>query len=239
MELVGSRFCDVVHLGGAVASLIHRVGERVDRHLRNGVKAQHQIGGEAAVEVGQGIVGFQSVDDVSVRKRRKSIEFDISITVRSADEIVAAAGSINQRPRRELERICQVAAGVGQIFQGSGVQCRRGVGILRVQEGGFGVHRHIGAYRGNAEREVYSLCVPQTRHNADFSLQPELRRGCLHGIASRPELREGEPPRLIRLHAPFLAVFFAERGDIHTWYSGPGLVGYQARDGAGGFPLCG
>ena len=88
---VGAGFRDVVDLGSAVPALIDRVGDRVDRHLRDRIQSQHQIGGKTAVQVGQRIVGLQSIDDIAVGKRRQAIELHVAIAVRAADEIVAAA----------------------------------------------------------------------------------------------------------------------------------------------------
>ena len=131
---VGPGLGDVVDLRSAVPALIDGVGERVDGHLRDGIQSQHQIGGKAAVQVGQRIVGFQAIDDVAVRERRQAVELHVAIAVRAADEVVAAAGRVDERAGGELQRVGHVAARIRKVFEGSGGQGRRGVGILRVDQ---------------------------------------------------------------------------------------------------------
>src|SRR5208337_54511 len=103
----------------------HRVGNRVDRNLRDRVQSQDQIGRKAAVQVGQRIVGLQAVDNISVGKRRQAIELHIAVTIRATYEIVPAAGRVDQSAGGELQRIGEVAAGIRKIFEGAGAQSRR------------------------------------------------------------------------------------------------------------------
>ncbi len=97
VELVGAGFGDVVDLRGAVSSLIHRVRKRIDGHFGNRIQAQHQICGKSAVQIRKRIVGFQAVHDVAVRERGQPVELHIAVAVRAADEIVTAAGRVDQR----------------------------------------------------------------------------------------------------------------------------------------------
>ena len=86
VKLVRSRFGDVVDLRRSIAPLVDGVGERIDRDFGDGIETQDEISGKAAIEVGERIVGFQSVDDVAVRKRRQSVELNVAVTVCAADE---------------------------------------------------------------------------------------------------------------------------------------------------------
>src|ERR1035441_4538530 len=91
---VGSGFRDIVDLCGSIAPLVDGVGEGVYRDFGNGIEAQDEIGRKAAIEVGERIVGFQSVHDVAVRKRRQAIELNVAVTVRASQEVVTAAGNV-------------------------------------------------------------------------------------------------------------------------------------------------
>ena len=63
MKLIGAGFRDVVDLRGAVAPLIHRIGNRVDRHLRDRIQPQDQICGKATSQIGRRIVGLLAIDN--------------------------------------------------------------------------------------------------------------------------------------------------------------------------------
>ncbi len=104
MKLVRAGFGDVVDLRCSVSPLIHGVGKRIDRYLRYRIQTEHQIRRESAVQIGQRIIGFQPIDDVAVGERRQSIELHVAIPIRAADEIVPAAGRIDQRARGKLQR---------------------------------------------------------------------------------------------------------------------------------------
>ncbi len=86
VKLIGPGFGDVVDLRRAIPALIHRVGNRVDGHLRDGIQSQDQIGGKAAVQVGQRIVGLQAVDNIAVGKRWQAVELHVAVTIGAADE---------------------------------------------------------------------------------------------------------------------------------------------------------
>ena len=144
---VGAGFRDIVDLRSAVPALIDRVGDGVDGHLRDRIQPQHQIGRKAAVQIRQRIVGLQAIDDVAVRKRRQAIELHVAITVRAADEVVAAAGGVDERASGELQRIGHVAARIRKVFDGSGGQGRRGVGILRVDQRRLLLHQDAFGWR--------------------------------------------------------------------------------------------
>ena len=98
MKLVGAGLGDVVDLGSAVSSLIHGIGKGVDRHVRDRIQSQDEVGGEAAIQIGQRVVGFQSIDDVAVRQGRQTVEFDVAVSIRAAHEIVAAPAVLISAP---------------------------------------------------------------------------------------------------------------------------------------------
>ena len=66
VKLIRAGFGHVVDLRSAVSSLIHRVRKRVHRHLGDGVQAENQIGGKSAIQVGERIVGLQTIHDVAI-----------------------------------------------------------------------------------------------------------------------------------------------------------------------------
>ena len=68
MKPIGAGFGDVVHLRGSVSSLIDRVRERIHGYLGDGVEAQNEVGGQPAIQIGQRIVGFQAINDITIRK---------------------------------------------------------------------------------------------------------------------------------------------------------------------------
>ena len=117
VELIRPGFGDVVDLRRAVAPLIDGVGKGVDGHFRNGVEAEDEVGGEPAVQIGQRIVGFQAVDDVAVGKRRQAVELDVAVSVRAAHKIIAAARRVDEGARGKLQRVGEIAAGIGKIFE--------------------------------------------------------------------------------------------------------------------------
>ncbi len=137
VKLIRARLGDVVDLRRSVSSLIHRIGKRIDRYLGDRIQAQHEIGREAAIQIGQRIVGFQSVNDVAVRERGQPVEFHVAVAVRAADEIVAAAGRVDQRAGGKLQRVGEIAAWIGKILQGRGIQGGGCVGVLRVEDRSF------------------------------------------------------------------------------------------------------
>ena len=48
------------------------------------------------VHVGKRIEGFETVNDVAVRKRRQAVEFDVSVAIPSAHKIAAIFGCIDE-----------------------------------------------------------------------------------------------------------------------------------------------
>ena len=140
VKLVGARFGDVVHLGGAIAALVDGVGKSVDGDFGNRVQSEHEVGGESAVEVGERIVGLESIDDVAVGECGQAVELHIAISVGAADEIVAAAGGVDERAGGELQRVSQISAGVRKVFQSGGIQIGGSVGIFRVDERRLGTN---------------------------------------------------------------------------------------------------
>ena len=105
MKPVGPGLGDVVDLGSSIPSLIHGIRKGVDGDVRDGIQPQDKVGGKAAIQVGQGIVGFQPIDDVSVRQRRQTVELDVAVPIRPAHEIVATPGRVNERARGELQGV--------------------------------------------------------------------------------------------------------------------------------------
>ena len=101
MELVRSGFGDVIHLGRSVAPLIDRIGKGVDGDFRNRIESQDEVGGEPAVQIGQGIVGFKPIHDIAVGKRRQAVELHVAVAVRSAHKIIATSRRIDQRARQQ------------------------------------------------------------------------------------------------------------------------------------------
>ena len=102
MELIRARLGDVIDLGCSVPPLIDRVRKGVDGYLRNGVQTQNQVSREAAVQIGQGVVRFESVNDVAVRERRESVELHVAVSVRAPHEIIAAACRVDEGARGKL-----------------------------------------------------------------------------------------------------------------------------------------
>ena len=117
VKSVRARFGDVVDLGSAVAALIDRIGESIHGHFRNRIQSQDEVGRKATIEVGERIVGFQSVNDVAVGEGGQSVELDVAVTVAAADKVVAAACRVDERPGRKLQRIGQVAARIWQVLE--------------------------------------------------------------------------------------------------------------------------
>jgi hypothetical protein len=96
VKLIRAGLGDVVDLRCSIPSLIHGIGKSVDGHFRNRIQSQHEVGGEAAVEIGERVVRFQPVHDVAVGEGGESVEFHVAISVAAADKIVAAARRIDQ-----------------------------------------------------------------------------------------------------------------------------------------------
>ena len=117
VKVVGARLCDVIDLRSAVATLIDRVGESIDGDFSDGVQAEDEIGREPAVEIGERVVGFETVDNVAVGERGQTVEFDIAVAVGAADEVVAAAGGVDESARSKLQGIGEIAARVGKILE--------------------------------------------------------------------------------------------------------------------------
>src|ERR1035438_9279984 len=79
-------FRDIVDLSGAVPALIDCVGDGVYGHLSDRIQPQYQIGRKPAVQIGQRIVGFQSIHDISVGERWQAIKLDVAIAVGARSE---------------------------------------------------------------------------------------------------------------------------------------------------------
>ncbi len=162
---------------------------------------------------------------------------NVAIPVSAADEVVAAARRIDQSSRGELERIGQVAAGVGKILKCSCAQTGRGIRILSVQERCFRVDRNVFPDGLNPEREIHDLGTAEGRCYFASPLRLELGRGGFDGVSSWLELREREPARVVGLQASLQTVFFAHEGYGRIRNAGAGFVGHEPGNRAGGFAL--
>ena len=238
VELIRSGFGDVVDLRRSIAALIDRVGERVHRDLGDRIETQHQIRREAAVQIRERIVGFEAVHDVAVGERRQTVELDVAVAVRAADEIVAAAGRIDQGARRELQWIRHVAAGIRQILERRRVQRGRGVRILRIHQRRLAGHRHLSLCGGELQDEVDRLLLSQARRETDSLV-----------CGSKPSasaLTEYDPGfNCGKLKRPASSVFAlrfdpglgADDGYGGACDGGSAGIGDRAHDGAGGLSL--
>ena len=117
MELVGAGLCDVVDLRRSIPPLIDGIGKRIDRHFRNRIESENEVGRESAVQIGQRVVRLQSIDDVAVRESGQSVELHVAVPIRAADEIISAACRIDERPGGKLKRVGQIAARIRKVFQ--------------------------------------------------------------------------------------------------------------------------
>ena len=131
MKLVCAGLCDVVDLGCSIAPLIDCIGKSVDGHFCDRIQPENQIGRQSAVQIRQRIVGFQAIDDVAIREGRQPIEFDVAVPICAADEIVAAAGSVDEGAGGKLQGVGQIAARIGQVLQCRCTQIRRCVCVSR------------------------------------------------------------------------------------------------------------
>ena len=105
MKLVRTGFCDVVDLRRSVPPLIDGIGKRVDRHFRYRIQSENEVCRESAVQIRQRVIRFQAVDDVAVRESGQSIEFHVAVPIRSANEVIAAACRVDERPGGKLKRV--------------------------------------------------------------------------------------------------------------------------------------
>ena len=176
MKLIRARLGDVVDLRCSIPSLIHRIGKCVDRHFRNRIQSQDEIGGEAAIEIGERIVRFQPIHDVAIGKRGESVEFHVAIAVAAANKIVAASCRIDQRPRRKLQRVGQVPSRIRQVLQRRRIQGCGCVGVFRIDERGFAAHLNRLIGPRHLEREIHSLFLAQPRN--DVVILPRIEARC-------------------------------------------------------------
>ena len=168
MKLIRAGLGDVIDLGSSISSLIHGIGKSVDGHFGNRIQPQDQVGGEAAVEIGERVVGFQAIHDVAVGERGQAVEFHVAVSVGAADEIVAAAGGVDQRAGGKLQRVGQVAAGIRQVLQRRRTQSRGGVGVFRVDERSFAAYLHRLLGLGHLKREIHGLLLAQAGNTLSF-----------------------------------------------------------------------
>ena len=229
---VGPGFRDIVDLRSAIPALIDRVGERVDRHLRDRIQSKHQIGRKAAVQIGQRIVGFQSIDDIAVGERRQAIELHVAITIRAADEVVAAARGVDERASGKLQRVSHVATRIRQVFNGSGGQGRRGIGILRVDQRRLLLHQDAFAGGCDVELEIDRLLLPET--GGDGVVLLWLKAVCfrLHRVRPGLELRKAEPPGVVGFHGSFQAILDVRDGHGRAGDRRAGRIGDRPDDRA-------
>src|SRR5258708_10191601 len=103
MKLVRPRFCNVVYLRRSIPPLIDGIGKRIDRHLRYRIQSEDEVGRESTVQIGQRVVCFQSIDNVTVGESGQAIELHIAKPIRSTNKIIAAACRIDERACRKLK----------------------------------------------------------------------------------------------------------------------------------------
>ena len=148
MEPIRSGLGDVVDLRSPISPLIDGIGERIHCDLGDRIETQHQIRRQATVEICERVVRFEPINDVAVCERRQTIELDVAVAIRAADEIVAATGGIDQGARRKLQWICHVAAGIRQVLQRSRIQRRRSVRVVRTDQWCLAGHSYLSFCRG-------------------------------------------------------------------------------------------
>ena len=105
VKLIRTGFGDVVDLRCPVPALIYRIGKGVHRHFRNRIHAQHKVGCKANIQVGEGVVGFKTINDVTIRGRGETVKLHVAVTIRTRDGIAAVARRIDQRARGKLQRV--------------------------------------------------------------------------------------------------------------------------------------
>ena len=173
VKLIRARLGDVVDLGCSIAPLIHGIGKSVDGHFRNRIQSQDEVGGKATVEIGERVVGFQPVNDVAVGEGGQAIKFHVAIPVGAADEIVAAARSVDEGSGRKLQRVGQIPAGIRQILQRRRIQSGGCIGVFRIDEWGFAVDLNYFIGSSNLKREIHGLLLAQTRNDIVILLRFE------------------------------------------------------------------
>lgn len=72
--------------------------KEIDRHLGDRIQPQHEIGGETAVKVGERVIRFQPVNDVTVEEGRQAVELHVAVPVCTANKIIAAACVLMRAP---------------------------------------------------------------------------------------------------------------------------------------------
>ena len=169
-------------------------------------RPKHQIGRKAAIQIRQRIVGFQAIDDIAVGERRQAIELHVAVTVRAADEVVAAARGVDERASGKLQRIGHVATRIRKVFHGSGSQGRRGVGILRVDQRRLLLHQDAFAGGCDVELEIDRLLLPKTGGDGVVLLGFKAVCFRFHRVRAGLELRKAKPPGVVRFHGSFQAV---------------------------------
>jgi hypothetical protein len=105
VKLVRAGPCNVVDLRRSIPPLIDGIGKRIDRYLGYRIQSENKVCRESAVQIGQRIICFQSIDDVTVRESGQAIELHVAISIRAANKIIAAACRIDERARGKLKRI--------------------------------------------------------------------------------------------------------------------------------------
>ena len=237
VETIAARLGHVIDLRSSVAALIDGVGEGVDGHLGDGIEAQHEVGGEAAVQIGKRVVGLQAIHDVAVGERRQAVELHVAVAVRAAHEVVAAAGGVDEGAGGELQRVGQIAAGIGKILDGLGRESGRGVGALRLDE--LRLLADLDALPGGCDREakIDGLGLAQGGVYVRVLLCFEADCGGLHGVDAGLELREIEPPAGAGFHRALGAVLRVDGGHNSAGDRPAGGIGHRPGDGAGGLSL--
>ena len=146
----------------------------------------------------QGSLVVVTVENVSVRCRGKSVEFDVAVSAGGLG-IVRRARGIHQRTLGELGDIGQVLAGIGQALDGLRFDRRGGVGIFKSQQrllsGDFD------SLRSGGDCEIEVQCSSSAHFDGDGlrSLLRKARSAHRDGVCPRIDLREDKPPIVVGL----------------------------------------
>jgi hypothetical protein len=78
---------------------------RIDRHFGYRIQSKDEVGREFAVQIGQRVVCFQSIDKATVRESGEAIEHHVAERIRAANKIIAAACRIDEDACGKLKGI--------------------------------------------------------------------------------------------------------------------------------------
>ena len=234
---VGAGLGHIVDLRRSVSSLIHGIGQSVNRDFGNRVKPKHEIGRKTAIEVRERVIRLQPIDDVAVGQRGQAIEFHVAISVRTADKIIAVPRGVDQGARGELQWVGQIPAGVGKVFERRSGERGGGIGVFRVDQRSGSTHLYGLLHGRNFQDKVDRLLLPEARHHMVNLLRLEALRFQFDGVSARTQLGEIEAALIVCPYMTFEAGFgiYDRHGGVGD--GGMGRVSDFAHNGAGGFAL--